>query len=168
MSVALQKIINEVFEKNGVSTSVTAVCQVVSSDMYSCYCLLVHSFALNCRLQGTGSDIGELLIKDKRVDLVSFTGRQSRLQALDSLDFTFTYELGSTAVGQHIQQTVGARFGRALLELGGMTTNVQALVVNNIDFVGNNAVIVTNNCDMEMALRSVLFAAVGTCGQVGI
>lgn len=43
---------------------------------------------------------------------------------------------------------MGNRFGRSLLELG-----------------GNNAIVVTQDCDMEMALRSVLFAAVGTCGQ---
>jgi aldehyde dehydrogenase family 7 protein A1 len=55
---------------------------------------------------------------------------------------------GSTKVGRHVSHVVGQRFGRTILELG-----------------GNNAIVVMNDANMEMALRSVMFAAVGTCGQ---
>jgi len=55
---------------------------------------------------------------------------------------------GSTKIGRKVGRLVGERLGRSILELG-----------------GNNAVIVTPNADMEMALRAVVFGAVGTCGQ---
>jgi aldehyde dehydrogenase (NAD+) len=55
---------------------------------------------------------------------------------------------GSTAVGKRVGRIVGERLGRSLLELG-----------------GNNAIIITPDADLEMALRAVLFGAVGTCGQ---
>ncbi len=55
---------------------------------------------------------------------------------------------GSTAMGKKVATTVAARLGRSLLELG-----------------GNNAIIVTEDCDMNMALRATLFGAVGTAGQ---
>ncbi len=55
---------------------------------------------------------------------------------------------GSTAVGQHINGIIGKRLGRSIMELG-----------------GNNAVIISNNSNLEMAIKSVVFGAVGTCGQ---
>ena len=55
---------------------------------------------------------------------------------------------GSTRMGKRIGQLVGARLGKPLLELG-----------------GNNAVIVSNNSDLQNALRAVVFGSVGTCGQ---
>jgi aldehyde dehydrogenase (NAD+) len=55
---------------------------------------------------------------------------------------------GSVAMGRAVGQRVAARLGRALLELG-----------------GNNAMIVTPTADLELAVRSITFAAVGTCGQ---
>jgi aldehyde dehydrogenase (NAD+) len=55
---------------------------------------------------------------------------------------------GSCRMGRHIGQVVAARLGRALLELG-----------------GNNAVIVLDDADLEMATRAILFGAVGTAGQ---
>ncbi|MBN1853352.1 MAG: aldehyde dehydrogenase family protein [Pirellulales bacterium] len=55
---------------------------------------------------------------------------------------------GSVAMGRGIAQTVAGRLGRSLLELG-----------------GNNGMIVTPTADMELAIRSAVFAAVGTCGQ---
>ncbi|MDT8377326.1 MAG: aldehyde dehydrogenase family protein [Desulfotignum sp.] len=55
---------------------------------------------------------------------------------------------GSTAMGKKVATTVASRLGRSLLELG-----------------GNNAIIVTEDCDMDMALRATLFGAVGTAGQ---
>jgi len=55
---------------------------------------------------------------------------------------------GSTAMGRAVGQRVAARMGRALLELG-----------------GNNAMIVAPSADLELAVRSITFAAAGTCGQ---
>ncbi|MFK7765711.1 MAG: aldehyde dehydrogenase family protein [Mariniblastus sp.] len=55
---------------------------------------------------------------------------------------------GSTAMGRSVAQAVGARLGRPLLELG-----------------GNNAAIVTPSADMALAVRGIVFSAVGTCGQ---
>ena len=55
---------------------------------------------------------------------------------------------GSTNIGKKVGRLVGERLGRSILELG-----------------GNNAIIITANADMEMALRAVVFGAVGTCGQ---
>ncbi len=55
---------------------------------------------------------------------------------------------GSTRMGQKVGEAVGARLGKSLLELG-----------------GNNAIIMTPNADLEMAMRAVVFGAVGTAGQ---
>jgi aldehyde dehydrogenase (NAD+) len=77
---------------------------------------------------GTGAAIGERMLHDARLPLISFTG--------------------STPVGRHVAQVVAGRFGRSLLELG-----------------GNNAIIVAADADLDMAVRAVLFGAVGTAGQ---
>lgn len=55
---------------------------------------------------------------------------------------------GSSKVGLMVQQTVSERFGKCLLELS-----------------GNNAIIVMDDADIQLAVRSILFAAVGTAGQ---
>jgi len=55
---------------------------------------------------------------------------------------------GSCAMGRSVAQAVGARLGRSLLELG-----------------GNNAIIVAETADIDLATRAVLFAAIGTAGQ---
>jgi aldehyde dehydrogenase (NAD+) len=55
---------------------------------------------------------------------------------------------GSTAMGKSVATTVAGRLGRSLLELG-----------------GNNGLIVTESANLDLALRAVLFAAVGTAGQ---
>ncbi len=73
-------------------------------------------------------DVGEALVEDPRVALVSATG--------------------STAMGRMVGPKVAARFGRSLLELG-----------------GNNAAIVTASADLDLTLRGVAFAAMGTAGQ---
>ena len=77
---------------------------------------------------GPGRSVGERLINDHRVPLISFTG--------------------STNMGRHVAEATARRFGRSILELG-----------------GNNAIIVTEDADLELALRAILFAAVGTAGQ---
>jgi aldehyde dehydrogenase (NAD+) len=55
---------------------------------------------------------------------------------------------GSTRMGRAIGPRVAQRFGRALLELG-----------------GNNAMVVAPSADLDLAVRAILFAAVGTAGQ---
>jgi aldehyde dehydrogenase (NAD+) len=55
---------------------------------------------------------------------------------------------GSSAMGRHVGKAVAERLGRSLLELG-----------------GNNAIIVAADADLDLALRAVLFGAVGTAGQ---
>ena len=55
---------------------------------------------------------------------------------------------GSCSMGRAIAPRVAARLGRSLLELG-----------------GNNGLVVTDSADLDLALRAVLFAAVGTTGQ---
>jgi aldehyde dehydrogenase (NAD+) len=75
-----------------------------------------------------GREVGERLAADPRIPLVSATG--------------------STRMGRAVAQTVAARLGRSLLELG-----------------GNNAMIVTPSADLDMAVRAIAFSAVGTCGQ---
>jgi aldehyde dehydrogenase (NAD+) len=55
---------------------------------------------------------------------------------------------GSTRMGKAVGQAVAARLGKSLLELG-----------------GNNAIIVTADADLEIAIRGALFGAVGTAGQ---
>lgn len=73
-------------------------------------------------------DVGAQLVDDARVPLISATG--------------------STRMGRAVGPKVAARFGRALLELG-----------------GNNAIIVTPSADLGIAVPSILFGAVGTAGQ---
>lgn len=72
--------------------------------------------------------VGELMTKDERVPLISATG--------------------STRMGKVVGQTVGARLGRSLLELG-----------------GNNAIILSQHANLDLAIRAVVFGAVGTAGQ---
>ncbi|OGU02266.1 MAG: aldehyde dehydrogenase [Gemmatimonadetes bacterium RBG_16_66_8] len=77
---------------------------------------------------GKGSTVGDRLLHDRRIPLVSATG--------------------SCQVGQRVAEVVGARFGRTILELG-----------------GNNAIIVSPHANQDLALRAILFGAVGTAGQ---
>ena len=55
---------------------------------------------------------------------------------------------GSTRVGRHVSKTVAERFGKTILELG-----------------GNNAIIVSEQADLNMVLVGAVFGAVGTAGQ---
>lgn len=75
-----------------------------------------------------GPELGEQLVDDPRLPLVSATG--------------------STAMGRKVGPRLAQRFARALLELG-----------------GNNAAIVTPSADLTLALKGMVFSAVGTAGQ---
>jgi aldehyde dehydrogenase (NAD+) len=83
--------------------------------------------AISCVISGR-ADIGQQMCEDHRVPLVSATG--------------------STRMGKAVAQTVAARLGKSLLELG-----------------GNNAVIITESADLGMVIPATVFGAVGTCGQ---
>jgi aldehyde dehydrogenase (NAD+) len=77
---------------------------------------------------GRGADVGERMLADRRLPLISATG--------------------SCRMGRRIAVVVGERLGRTLLELG-----------------GNNAIIVMDDAKPDLAVRAVLFGAVGTAGQ---
>lgn len=77
---------------------------------------------------GRGSTIGEKILNDKRIPLVSLTG--------------------STRVGKHAGEVISRRLGKYILELG-----------------GNNAIILTPDSNLKMALPAIVFGAVGTAGQ---
>jgi aldehyde dehydrogenase (NAD+) len=55
---------------------------------------------------------------------------------------------GSIPTGRRVAQVVAGRLGRSLLELG-----------------GNNAIIISQNANLDLAVRAILFGAVGTAGQ---
>ena len=75
-----------------------------------------------------GREVGEQLVDDARLPLISATG--------------------SCAMGRLVGPRVAQRFGRSILELG-----------------GNNAIIVAPSADLDLALRAIVFGAVGTAGQ---
>ena len=79
-------------------------------------------------VMGGRTGVGERLVADPRVPLISATG--------------------SGHMGREVGKVVADRFGRSLLELG-----------------GNNGILVMDDADLDLALRAVLFAAVGTAGQ---
>jgi aldehyde dehydrogenase (NAD+) len=74
------------------------------------------------------AEIGKLMANDQRVPLVSATG--------------------STRMGKSVSQSVAARLGKSLLELG-----------------GNNAMIITPDADLKIVVPGAVFGAVGTAGQ---
>ncbi len=65
-----------------------------------------------------------------------------------SPDVAIVSATGSTRMGNAVGQALAARFGRCILELG-----------------GNNGMIVAPSADLEMAIRAIVFSAVGTAGQ---
>jgi aldehyde dehydrogenase (NAD+) len=77
---------------------------------------------------GSNEEVGERMLNDKRLPLISFTG--------------------SVRTGRHVAEVVARRLGRAILELG-----------------GNNGIIVTDDADLNLATRAIVFGAVGTAAQ---
>jgi aldehyde dehydrogenase (NAD+) len=102
-AVAVQKIIHPILEKNG--------CKGVMG-------LVV----------GKGSEVGDALINDPRIPLISATG--------------------SCDLGVKVAQACAPRYARMILELG-----------------GNNAIVVLDDADLDLATRAILFGAIGTAGQ---
>jgi aldehyde dehydrogenase (NAD+) len=77
---------------------------------------------------GTGPTLGQKVVNDTRLPLISFTG--------------------SSRVGRQVAQSVAGRFGKTILECG-----------------GNNAIIVAEDANLDLATRAIVFGAVGTAGQ---
>ena len=77
---------------------------------------------------GNGSTIGERLINDARIALISSTG--------------------STGMGRRVAEATSKRLARSILELG-----------------GNNSIIVAEDANLDLAVRAIVFGAVGTAGQ---
>jgi len=77
---------------------------------------------------GKGSAVGERMINDRRIALISATG--------------------STAMGMRVAEASAKRLTRTILELG-----------------GNNGIIVAEDANLNLAIRAILFGAVGTAGQ---
>ncbi len=102
-SIAVQKICNRVLERHGWK----GVFNLVIGDVPT---------------------VGETLLSDRRVPLISATG--------------------SCRMGYHVAESVSRRLGRTILELG-----------------GNNGVIVMDDADLSLAVRAVVFGAIGTAGQ---
>ena len=100
----------------------------------ACQHIISEIFAKNNVPEGVssivtgGRETGEWMAEDNRVPLVSATG--------------------STRMGKAVGAAVGARLGRALLELG-----------------GNNAIIISKDADLDIAILGSVFGAVGTAGQ---
>ncbi|MHC4408011.1 MAG: aldehyde dehydrogenase family protein, partial [Planctomycetota bacterium] len=103
-AIACQKIAHEVFARNGWESG---VCSTIVGEVEA---------------------IGEPMIHDRRIPLISATG--------------------STRMGKRVGEVVGKRLGKSILELG-----------------GNNAIVVTQNADLELAIRAIAFGALGTAGQ---
>jgi aldehyde dehydrogenase (NAD+) len=82
------------------------------------------------------------------VNLVIGTGLEVGQALAASPDLPLISATGSIPMGRSVAQAVAGRLGRSLLELG-----------------GNNGAIVTPSADLELALRAIVFAAAGTCGQ---
>ena len=85
-AIAIQKIVAEVVDRNGLPEGI--------------FNLVI----------GKGSDVGELLLRDKKVQLLSVTG--------------------SCKVGRHAAQEVASRFGKCILELGGNNAIIVAPSAN--------------------------------------
>ena len=100
----------------------------------ACQHIISKVFATNnipegvCNVVIGDRQVGEWMANDKRIPLISATG--------------------SSRMGKAVGAAVGARLGRALLELG-----------------GNNAIIVSKDADLDIAIRGAVFGAVGTAGQ---
>ena len=100
----------------------------------ACQHIVTEVFAKNSVPEGVSGlivgnrETGEWMANDHRVPLVSATG--------------------STRMGKAVGAAVGARLGRALLELG-----------------GNNSIIISKDADADIAILGSLFGAVGTAGQ---
>lgn len=85
---------------------------------------------------------------DERIHRLILGTADAGAQLVDDERVALVSATGSVAMGRKVAPRVAARFGRCLLELG-----------------GNNAAVVTPSADLDLAVRGIVFAAVGTAGQ---
>lgn len=84
------------------------------------------------------------------VDLsqIVFGGKEAAIAIADDKRFNLVSATGSCEMGRNVGQRVARRLGKCLLELG-----------------GNNCAIISDKADIDLAVRSCVFAGVGTAGQ---
>jgi len=75
-------------------------------------------------------------------------GKEAGVALADDVRVPLISATGSCAMGRQVGARVAQRFGKSILELG-----------------GNNAIIVTAGADIDLAVRAIVFGAVGTAGQ---
>jgi aldehyde dehydrogenase (NAD+) len=97
--------------------------------------------------------IAEKVCRDNGIDpaiftLVSGDGETVGQRMTKDRRIPLISATGSTRMGRQVGEVVSQRLGRSLLELG-----------------GNNAIIVTPSASMDLAVRAIVFGAVGTAGQ---
>ncbi|MFO1513966.1 MAG: aldehyde dehydrogenase family protein [Verrucomicrobiota bacterium] len=110
-------------------SSLTPLCAIATTKIAEKVCRAnAVDPAIFTLLIGDGATVGQKLLADKRVPLISATG--------------------SSKLGVRVAESVGRRFGKTILELG-----------------GNNAIVVAPSADLDLAVRAILFGAVGTAGQ---
>src|SRR5665811_1146110 len=90
------------------------------------------------RRAGAPEDIAQLILGDRETGQV----------LVEDPRIALVSATGSTRMGKDVAPRVAARLGRSLLELG-----------------GNNAAIVAPSADLDLAVRGIVFSAVGTAGQ---
>ncbi len=101
--------------------------------------IAVHKLCSSVLLQANCPDIFSLIIPESHlIGQVMLSDPRIAL-----ISFT-----GSTEVGRQVASQVAGRLGRSILELG-----------------GNNAIIVDETADLELAIPAIVFGAVGTAGQ---
>lgn len=101
--------------------------------------IAVHQLCSKILRETNSPEIFSLIIPESH-DVVETMVNDARMPLI-----SFT---GSTAVGKQVAQKVAARLGKSILELG-----------------GNNAIILDDNADLNLAIPAIVFGAVGTAGQ---
>lgn len=110
-----------------------------SEQTPQCALAMQHLLAIAQReLEFCPADLSAVVLGDREVG--DYLTRQRA--------FPLVSATGSIPMGREVAQVVAARLGRCLLELG-----------------GNNAMVVTPAADLSLALRAIVFSAVGTTGQ---
>ncbi|MCZ4305858.1 aldehyde dehydrogenase family protein [Zoogloeaceae bacterium G21618-S1] len=82
------------------------------------------------------------------VSQIVLGGKEAGVALADDVRVPLISATGSCAMGRQVGARVAQRFGKSILELG-----------------GNNAIIVTPSADLDLAVRAIVFGAVGTAGQ---
>ncbi|MFE3446280.1 aldehyde dehydrogenase family protein [Nocardia sp. NPDC059180] len=100
--------------------------------------------ACHALLRRAAADVGA----DPQVHQLILGGAEAGERLVDDERVALLSATGSVRMGRTVAPRVAGRLGRCLLELG-----------------GNNAAIVTESADLELAARGIVFAAAGTAGQ---